>query len=282
MAAQPPRPDAPAAPAPDAAQTAMPRAAAAGSWRDLEPGVYDFCPICAWSGSLAPVEGNRREAQPCGGCRATLRYRNQAGSILTHLGRGRYAALRDLVRDETLLAEKTILEPARGGPFIPYFSRFRHYTRTYYSPDHPGGEMVDGLRNEDLRDLTFADACFDLLVTSDVMEHVLDYERAFAEIFRVLRPGGVHVMTVPVTWPMPEKTVRRAEMIDGRLVHHLEPRYHRAGDGTRSLYCTAFGFDVLDLLDGLGYEAWFERPSLMQRPGYFDTVLICKRPRDPA
>ena len=39
---------------------------------------------------------------------------------------------------------------------------------------------------------TFADASFDLVITSDVFEHVLDPSRGFSEIARTLRPSGVH------------------------------------------------------------------------------------------
>src|SRR5262245_5756210 len=42
-------------------------------------------------------------------------------------------------------------------------------------------------------DLPFADASFDFVFSSSVLEHIRDRERAFAEIRRVLRPGGVTV-----------------------------------------------------------------------------------------
>lgn len=38
--------------------------------------------------------------------------------------------------------------------------------------------------------LPFADNFFDALVTTDVLEHVEDSDRAVSEIFRVLKPGG--------------------------------------------------------------------------------------------
>ncbi len=45
--------------------------------------------------------------------------------------------------------------------------------------------------------LPFPDASFDLVSGFDVFEHVIDDERAFAEASRVLRPGGLIVLTVP-------------------------------------------------------------------------------------
>ena len=45
--------------------------------------------------------------------------------------------------------------------------------------------------------LTFADGAFDAVVSLGMLEYLPSYERALAEIFRVLRPGGVAVLAVP-------------------------------------------------------------------------------------
>ena len=51
--------------------------------------------------------------------------------------------------------------------------------------------------------LPFADRTFDGIVTSEVLEHVLDDRAAIGELARVLKPGGVLAATVP-SW-LPEK-----------------------------------------------------------------------------
>jgi len=211
-----------------------------------------------------------------------LRYRNQAAAILAQLGRGRYATLRDLVKSEHVRANSRVYEVALHGPFIKYFSKFAHYTRSYLWPNVRLGDTHKGVACQDITQLTFESDSFDLVISSDVLEHVEDYPAAMREIFRVLRPGGAHVLSVPIVWPMPEKTIRRVELVDGELVHRLEPRFHKAGDGTPSLVYTDFGFDILDLLQEIGYDAWYERPSLMRWPGYFDALLVCRKPRAAA
>jgi SAM-dependent methyltransferase len=50
----------------------------------------------------------------------------------------------------------------------------------------------------DLEALPYADGRFDALICSHVLEHVADDRRGMAELFRVLRPGGVAWVMVPV------------------------------------------------------------------------------------
>jgi SAM-dependent methyltransferase len=45
--------------------------------------------------------------------------------------------------------------------------------------------------------LPFADASFDHVIASEVLEHIPDDERAMAEITRVCKPGGTVAVTVP-------------------------------------------------------------------------------------
>ena len=59
------------------------------------------------------------------------------------------------------------------------------------------GSIVDGFRSEDLTRLTYSDASFDLVLTSETLEHVPDLEAALREIRRVLVPGGRHIFTIP-------------------------------------------------------------------------------------
>ena len=64
-------------------------------------------------------------------------------------------------------------------------------------------EAVAGVLRGDATGLPFADASFDAVITSEVLEHVPDDTGALAELVRVLRPGGVFAVTVP-SW-LPEK-----------------------------------------------------------------------------
>jgi len=59
-----------------------------------------------------------------------------------------------------------------------------------------------GVLRGDATRLPFADGSFDVVITSEVLEHIQDDVAAINEMVRVLRPGGVFAATVP-SW-MPE------------------------------------------------------------------------------
>ena len=56
------------------------------------------------------------------------------------------------------------------------------------------GSLHNGVRCENLENLTFADEVFDIFITKDVFEHILAPDKAYREIWRVLKPGGVHIL----------------------------------------------------------------------------------------
>lgn len=49
--------------------------------------------------------------------------------------------------------------------------------------------------------LPFADSTFDLVVCSEVLEHLHEYRDAITEINRVLKPGGKFLASVPAEFP---------------------------------------------------------------------------------
>jgi SAM-dependent methyltransferase len=53
------------------------------------------------------------------------------------------------------------------------------------------------VRRGDLCDMPFASNAFDLVLATDVVEHVDDDAQAMTEIARILKPGGAALITVP-------------------------------------------------------------------------------------
>jgi SAM-dependent methyltransferase len=217
-----------------------------------------------------------RDEYPCGKCSSPLRYRDQASAIIDEFGRGRALSLDQLVRLPSV-ATLDIYEVSLRGPFIRYFSRLPGYVRSYFWEALPLGEEQDGVRNEDLRSLTFASESFDLVITSDVLEHIFGYREAFEEIHRVLKPGGVHIFTVPTQWPLPERSVARARQEHGQTRALMEERYHTAGDGSRSLVVTDFGEDLFDELEYIGLRTIGVRRSMPLFPAHRVLTFVSRK-----
>jgi SAM-dependent methyltransferase len=64
----------------------------------------------------------------------------------------------------------------------------------------PADRFGGALRGDATR-LPFPDHCFDVVITSEVLEHIQDDVSAIAEMYRVLKPGGIFAATVPSWLP---------------------------------------------------------------------------------
>jgi SAM-dependent methyltransferase len=124
---------------------------------------------------------------------------------------------------------------------------------TDFRDDSPRGALVDGVRNEDLTALTFGDNSFDVVLTSETLEHVPNLSLALSEIARVLVPGGRHLFTVPVL-PGTEATFARSvREADGTVRHLAAPIRHPGGDVGYPVF-TEFGRDLPEILRRAGFE----------------------------
>src|SRR4051812_40039980 len=70
----------------------------------------------------------------------------------------------------------------------------------YVSADLEGDEAMQHM---DITDVPFKDDAFDLIVCVHVLEHIPDDRRAMREMVRVLRPGGVALLLVPIVLEQP-------------------------------------------------------------------------------
>lgn len=135
----------------------------------------------------------------------------------------RYELLAEEIRHRygSQLQRMDVLELDPRSPLKTILSRARSYTRTFYEPGKPP-KCKDGAICEDITDLRFHDDSFDLIVSSEVLEHVPRLDKAFSETARVLRLGGAHLFTVPPR----ARTRKRAEIADGEIIHIEPPEYH--------------------------------------------------------
>jgi SAM-dependent methyltransferase len=88
--------------------------------------------------------------------------------------------------------------------------------------------------------LPFADGLFDCVICTETLEHVPDDRRVARELVRVLRPGGVLVLSVP-------------DEHSERLLWRLSPRYRNTPGGHVRIYRRA---DVARLARESGAEPY--------------------------
>ena len=67
----------------------------------------------------------------------------------------------------------------------------------FKSISHAGAEFLKG----SAYNIPFPDNFFDLVVCSEVLEHLHEYNDAVKEMHRVLKPGGKLYASVPASWP---------------------------------------------------------------------------------
>jgi SAM-dependent methyltransferase len=216
---------------------------------------FSKCTLCGWEGSFNRNHNGIREGYCCGKCKASLRYREQTRFIVEKYSKlPNHQSLNELTKTADF-SDLAIYEPGIIGPFRKYFNKLKKYENSYYWPNINPGESHNNVVCQDLENLTYTDNTFDMVITSDILEHVRHPSIAFGEIFRVLKPGGCHIFTVPILWPLTQNTLTRVDTSTNEDVHIVPPHYHSSPvDKDGSLVYTDFGMDILQMLDGLGFD----------------------------
>lgn len=134
--------------------------------------------------------------------------------------------------------------------------RYPHLVGSEYREGLVSGQVgQDGIRNESLTNLSFASESFDVVLSTDVLEHVYDIDLALRECLRVLRPGGTLLFTVPFFAERKVNVLRACQHKDGTIEHILPASYH--GDPVRtegSLTFHQFGWQLLDKIKDAGFS----------------------------
>lgn len=164
---------------------------------------------------------------------------------------------------------------------VDIFSKMLHGNKqcvcSGYFPDVPAGaEIGERQYCQNLEELTFADSAFDLVITEDVFEHIRDDGRAFAEVYRVLKPGGVHLFTVPFLFDRP--TFQRVDTSGAEDLMLAPPEYH--GDAIRGqiLAYRTYGIDLFARLEKIGFTTHLVRSQYQDRAfGIVDCSVFVSR-----
>lgn len=103
---------------------------------------------------------------------------------------------------------------------------------------HKGGSWA--LSVSDITKLPFESETFDVVICSEVMEHVPDEENAIKELTRVLKKGKNLIVSVPRFWPE-------------RICWALSKDYNSANDGHIRIYKKN---EIIRKCEGAGVKKW--------------------------
>jgi len=175
--------------------------------------------IDEWRISTSEVKYiNQQQGLSCQECHSNLRSMVLAMSIMKYFG---YAGLfKDFVKQKKF-QNLQILEINEAGTLTKFLSEISGHNLQVYP------EL-------DMRNIKFADMFFDLVIHSDVLEHIKHPIRGLSECYRILKPGGCCAFTVPMI--VDRLTISREGM---------PPSYHGSGENQPDFMVhTEYGCDA--------------------------------------
>jgi len=117
------------------------------------------------------------------------------------------------------------------------------------------GEIKNGIRHEDMTDLSFANNSFDHYLSFECFEHIPVYKKAIAEIYRVLKPGGTFLGSFPFDINRYQNLIRATVDEGGNIIYLTEPEYHGDPVNEKGILCfTIFGWEILDEFKQAGFR----------------------------
>lgn len=106
-----------------------------------------------------------------------------------------------------------------GAQYCPYYPLFKDKCESYSSMDLVETPLVDFTCNAE--EMPVEDCSFDLVLCTQVLEHSVNPQKVVDECFRVLRPGGSLIVTVPCIFPIHGYPADNWRFMPGGMRHLL-------------------------------------------------------------
>lgn len=230
-----------------------------------------YCPICNNVSYIRNLnKENLRESCICKGCSSTNRQRQM------------YFAFQQHIKNLKSVKKIVIYNTESSGPVHNKIKDNKHYIFSeYFGEKYKSGQKIKNIRHEDLMNLSFDNDSIDIILSSDVFEHISEPYKAHKEIYRVLKKRGCHIFTVPFMQNDYLDQKRAKINKKGNLVHLLPPIYHL--DGIRpdegALVFNLFSIEMLVKLREIGFntEMYFLHKPEYGIIGPNQTVFIAKK-----
>ncbi|MDX5325489.1 MAG: class I SAM-dependent methyltransferase [Bacteroidota bacterium] len=123
-----------------------------------------------------------------------------------------------------------------------FYGRFRKMKNLDYTTADLNSPIADV--KMDIHDIPMEDDTFDVVFCNHVLEHVNDDAQCMRELRRVLKPGGLAILQVPLYRDL-EKTIEDPSITDPKERHRLFGQY----DHVRK-----YGLDYQERLENAGFK----------------------------
>lgn len=209
--------------------------------------------------------GILRETLQCRHCLASMRHRSLALGLIKNLNvklDKKFSSIAEVKRAS--LENLAILDTDNFSATSNLLRHINGYTRCSYMPNQPWGLQIQpNYFNINLEKIDFKNESFDIVLTSDVMEHVRNCDSAHAEIYRILKPRGVYIFNVPYN----ENSQENIKLVDTSTDQDeflCKPQMHGDPLSGGILAYRVFGRELISKLEKIGFRVEFlriEQPS---------------------
>jgi SAM-dependent methyltransferase len=237
---------------------------------------FGTCPVCFHKTVFIAKDIPEfvRNHAICIRCKSAARHRAITLCILNEFSSKGINRLHDFRKFHELV----VLNTSYGTPIADALGKAPNIFNTEYYDNCESGKFVNGVMCQNLEMLTFASNSIDLVISEDVFEHIVQIKKAFAEVYRVLKPGGVHVFSIPFYFA--DKTQYLFHYVNNEFVPAVLPiEYH--GDGIRGKIPAYYhlGYDMFDWLSEIGFETSMHRSQYYEhsRYGTYDCYTFVSR-----
>jgi SAM-dependent methyltransferase len=193
-----------------------------------------YCPICNINTTFIAKNEWFRDFLVCQNCHSIPRERALMVAIESYFPQWRQSTIHES-------------SPSNRGTSLKLAKECHNYIESQYFSDCVPGSLVNGVRCENLESLSFSDESIDLHITQDVFEHIFNPAKAFKEIARTLKPGGMHIFSVPLVNKNKPSNIR-AKIEKNEIIHLLPPEYHHNPVAKNSLVTMDWGYDITEYI----------------------------------
>lgn len=188
-----------------------------------------------------------RESQFCPNCGNSSRTRLLAHAIIQTMPFGKINLFKEWAakanRESIIIAEINAC-----GKLHPILAKYKNVLYSEYKSSRFLARVINNLKmipNEDITNLSYPDKTFDLVIHSEVLEHVYNISKAFEECRRILKPNGICLFTIPII--NNRKTVQCTDINKktGEIINIKLPTFHGLDNRKDYMVWWEFGYDII-------------------------------------